>query len=470
MLDVSRDEITEGNLPRALVFLAMPLVAQSFVRVGEAVIDLFWLGRLSGEAVAGVGLAESFYILALSVILFAPMVGTQILVSQRVGADDYDGAQRTAFNGIALGGALGVVGGVAAFLLIDPVVGFLTGLETTGSSAGVERVATQFLQVIFLGVGLAVVSDVLEMVYIAHGDSKTSLYMNVLPVLVNVTLDPLLIFGVGPFPRLEIYGAALATVVSWGVGLAFGVAMLRTSRGDGLFSRAQATVDSGVVRELLDLGLPVAGQHFARQAARFTMVVVAFIAGGGAGVAAYYVGARIAGVSFVPAGGLKQALQSVVGQNTGAEHPDRADRATRVAFLLAVGFLVVVGALQWLFPGAIVDVIAPTLSGDARAFAVQYLVILAYGYPAIGAAYMFEGGFNGVGRTKVPFVSTVIQFYAVRLPIGIAGAFFLGFGVQAVFWAVTISNVVIAVGLGAYYQYSVMNSLFVPESREESPT
>ncbi|MFC7176471.1 MATE family efflux transporter [Halosegnis marinus] len=287
-----------------------------------------------------------------------------------------------------------------AFLFIDPVVGFLAGLESGGGGVNVEESATTYLRVIFLGLSLAVVSDVLEMVYIGHGDSKTSLYMNVVPVLVNVTLDPLLIFGYGPFPRLEVQGAALATVTSWGAGLLFGLVVLRTSRGTGLFSRAQARLDRATMRDLLDTGAPIAGQNLARQVARFAMVVVAFLAGGGAGVAAYYLGARVAGVSFVPAGGLKNALQSVVGQNIGAERADRADRATRVAFAIAVGLLTVVGVVQLLVPGAVVDLLAPTLDGTARGFAVDYLTILAYGYPAIGAAYMLEGGSTAPGARR----------------------------------------------------------------------
>lgn len=461
MLDVSSEEITEGNLPRALLLLAVPLVAQSLVRVGEAVIDLFWLGRLSADAVAGVGLAMPVFALVVALVFFAPTIGAQVVVSQRVGSGDGRAARRAAFNGVLLAGGLAVGGGAIGYVGAEPAIEWLVSLSpASGGGVDVRRTAVQYLRVLMLGLSLAAISDVVENVYIAHGDSKTSLYMNVVPVAVNVVLDPLLIFGVGPFPRLEIQGAALATVTSWAAGLAFGVGLIALGRREGLFSRAASRLDVGDVRELLDVGLPTAAQQLARQSARFAVVVVVFFAGGGAGIAAYYLGARVASISFVPAIGFQQAVQSVVGQNLGAGNAGRADRATVLATGIAVGVLAVVGAIQWLVPGGIVAVLAPELDGASAALAVDYLVILAYGYPAIGAAYLLEGGFNGARRTRVSFVATLLQFYAVRLPIAVAGAFYLGYGVHAVFWAVTLSNVLVAVGLAGYYRYSVADGMF----------
>jgi len=460
VFDVSSEEIRDGNLPRALVVLATPLAAQGLVRVAEGVVDLFWLGRLSGTAVSGVGLANAFYAILVGLVLFGPPIGTQILVSQRVGDEDTAGAQRTAFNGLVAALGVGVVGGLLAFLFIDPVIGFLAEFQTTAGGLNAETAAIQYLEILFPVIAVVVLSDTLEFVFLAHGDSKTTLLMNIVPVTVNLTLDPLLIFGVGPVPALGVQGAALASVGGWVAGLLFGLAMVATARGDGLFSRREAVVDVTTLRAIADTGVPVAAQQTARQVARFVMVVIVFIAGGGAGVAAYYLGSRVAGISFVPAGGLKDALQSVVGQNIGAGNADRADRATRIGFVIAVGVLTVAGAAQLLVPGAIVDLLGPTFDAETRRLSARYLRLLAYSYPAIGAAYMIEGGFNGLGRTRVGFVSTVFQFYLARLPIAIGGVYLLGMDATAVFWAVTLSNVAAAGWLGAYYLYSVSDGAF----------
>jgi putative MATE family efflux protein len=284
--------------------------------------------------------------------------------------------------------------------------------------------------------------------------------MNLLAVGANLALDPLLIFGIGPFPALGIEGAALATVLGSAFGLVLAAGFVLRGRNDGMVSRAAARIDTEEIRELLDVGLPTAGQQVASQSVRIVVVAVVFAAGGAAGLAAYIVGARVATVAFVPAQGLQQATQSVVGQNLGAGNPGRANRTTWLGVSLAVGVLSVVGVLQWLVPGAIATLLVPELSGAAFSLSVTYLEILAYGYPAIGAVYLFQGGFNGARRTRVSFLASVVQYWAIRLPIALLGAFALGFGVNAVFWAVTLSNIAAALGLGWYYRYSARDGMF----------
>jgi Na+-driven multidrug efflux pump len=276
---------------------------------------------------------------------------------------------------------------------------------------------------------------------------------------VNVVLDPFLIFGLGPFPRLEVVGAGVALVLGSAAGLLTGLVLASSGRVEGYrldeAVRSAVAFDPETVRDLLDIGTPTALQQVARQVVSVLLVVVVFTTGGAAGLAAYFVGARVASVSFVPATGLQQATQAVVGQNLGAGATDRAGRATWLGVTVAAVGLTLVGALQWLFPAEIVGLLVPELDGRGFDLAVAYLRILAYGYPAIGAAYLLEGGFNGARRTRTSLAATLIQFWAVRLPVAAAGALLLGVGVEAVFWAVTVSNVLVAVGLAAYYRRAV---------------
>ena len=143
----------------------------------------------------------------------------------------------------------------------------------------------------------------------------------------------------------------------------------------------------------------------------------------------------------------------------GASNPRRANRTTWLGVSLAVGALSVVGVIQWLVPGPIATLLVPELSGEAFGLSVTYLEILAYGYPAIGAVYLFQGGFNGARRTRVSFLASVVQYWAIRLPIALVGVFALMIGVNAVFWAVTLSNIAAAIGLGWYYRYSTREGM-----------
>jgi Na+-driven multidrug efflux pump len=195
------------------------------------------------------------------------------------------------------------------------------------------------------------------------------------------------------------------------------------------------------------------------------MVALAYVAGGPAALAAYLVGARVATVAFVPANGLQQAAQSVGGQNVGADRLDRARRTTWIGAGLIAATLALVGVGQWLVPGSIVRAVAPELAPDAVAYAVEYLRILAYGYPALGALYLFESGFNAADRTRVTAATTLLQYGAVRVPIAAVGVLALGGDATVVFWAVTASNVAAAVGLGAYYRASVVGGMLRRASR-----
>lgn len=447
MLDVSTEEITEGPLGRALAVLAAPIVAQQLVLVGQQVVDVFWVGRLGGSAVAAVGLVTPVIAL-LSVGTTVAFAGGQIVVSQRSGADDTAGARRAATHAIALA----VVVNLLMAVVVSPFAGPLVRLFDPG--AAVAGLAATYLSVLVFAKVLAGLSDTVEASYVGAGDSRTPLVLNLLAIALNVTLDPFLIFGWGPFPRLEIAGAALATGIGYGVSGALGLTLLFSGRtGFRLTSRALG-VDREIVRDLLDVGLPRGGQRVVRQVARLVVVAIVSVAAGGAGLAAYTVGARIATVAFVPAAALGSAATTVVGQNLGADRPDRATRATWLSVAVGAGVLGLVGVLQWTVPAEIAALFVPGIEGATLRNTVAYLQILAYGYWALGAIHTVQAGFDGAGRTEVSLYATTLQYWAVRVPVAAGGAFLLGMGALGPFWAVTISNVVAAVGTCLYFWYS----------------
>jgi len=466
-----RSAIVEGSIPRTLVSLALPLVVQNVVRVAQQVIDTLWIGRLSETAVAAVGLTIPVLGL-LFALLVTPFVGTQILVSQRVGADDDAGARRMVVHGVALALVLGILLGAVT------AVGAPRIVRLVGAGPNVAPLAAVYLGTVALGLPIAGASDALEAGFVGQGDSRTSLWINVTTVAVNLVLDPILIFGAGPIPALGVYGAALATVAGYGGGLCLALAFALGPRMRLTTRHLSFRADDA--RELLAVGAPITGRQMASQSVRVALVGVVAAAGGAAGLAAYTVGARVASVAVLPSQGLAQAAQSMVGQNVGAEQPGRARRTTRVGVALAAGLLAALGAVQWVAPGAVARLFVPDLSGDGFAFTVQYLTILVYGYPAIGAVDLLLAGFNGAGRTQTSFVADLLKYWGVRLPVaalalpptaavsifGVTLAPGLDLGMPVVFWAVTGSNVVAAIGVGAYYAHAVRGGLFAPEDAD----
>lgn len=457
MLEVTPEDITDGKLPRALFVLAVPLLAQNVVQVLQQVVDIVFLGRYSGTAVAAVGLATPVLGLLFATV-FVAFVGTQVVVSRHVGGDERDAARTALWTGLVVALVTGVVVGGLAVVAVGPILELLVGIRPKSGEV-LAHFAARYLGVLALGLPLIALADTVEGGFVAYGDSRASLYMNALALGGNVLLDPLLIFGIGPFPELGIQGAALATVVGSVAGLSLGLILIVRGRNDGMLSRSTLAVDRPTIREIWSVGGPVGGQQSARQLLRLPIFLLVFVASGGAGLAAYTVGARVAAIAFIPPQGLQQAAQSMVSQNLGAVKPSRARRVTWIGVTAASGVLALVAIVQLLTPATIAAAFAPDLSPVAFELTTDYLRILALGYPALGAIYLFEAGFNGADRSRVSFVSTLLQYGAVRLPFAAVGVLLLDAGVASVFWAVTVSNVVAALWLAGYYYYSVNDGM-----------
>lgn len=481
MFDLTPDDITDGPLLRGLLVLSAPLLVQNVVQVIQQVIDLFWVGRLSSDAVAAVGLTVPLVAMLFAVSLLVPFVGTQVLVSQRVGSENVFGARRGMFSGFVVAVVVGVVLGGVAFVAARPLIDLLLSTRPDSATDHVTDLAVSYFGIIALGVCLAGISDTIEAAFIGWGDSRAALHMNVTALGVNLLLDPILIFGFRdsplfePFGLLEVQsalfsvthftgigieGAALSNVIGYGVGGLLGLVLVARGRNGGMLSRTAARIDLGDIRELIDIGVPTGGQIFIKQTVELVLILIVFGAAGAAGIAAYIVGFRVSTIATIPSTSLKQAAQSIVGQNLGAGLTSRAHRVTWLGVGVAAGVLVLIGVVQWAIPRTLVLLFVPTLSPEATRLAADYLAILAYGYPAIGAAYLFQAGFNGARRTQTSFVASLIQYWGVRFPVAIVGSIVLALGVYAVFWSITLSNLIAAVGLGWYYHYSTTDGMF----------
>ncbi|WP_026177816.1 MATE family efflux transporter [Haladaptatus paucihalophilus] len=460
MLDVSRDEITNGSLVRALVLLAVPLVAQNLVQVAQQIVDIFWLGRLGETAVAAVGVNIPLTSLIFSVFMIT-VTGTQVLVSQRVGADELSRARRAVFHGMSLAFALGITMTVLVFVFGRDIIA-LFGAESAVASAAVTYLVTYSLGFPILGMG-----DAIEMGFVGWGDSRAALYINVVAVGINIVLDPILIFGLGipGFEGFGIAGAALATILGYGCSSLFGLGMMIRGRDGFTLTREAMTFRLSDFRELFDIGFPMFGQRAAAQSVRVLIIAVVTAAGGPAAVSAYTIGASVASIAFIPASGLQSAAQSVIGQNIGAENPMRASRTTWVGVAIAAVGLSVIGVIQWFIPGMLTNLFVPNVSQATYDLTVDYLRILAYGYWGIGVMYLLGAGFNGASRTKTTMVADMVKYWGIRLPIAAVGVLWLGYDVHAVFWAVTLSNCVAAVGFGIYYYFQVSDGMTRRASR-----
>jgi len=343
-----------------------------------------------------------------------------------------------------------------------------------GAGPELAGLATVYLATLVVFYPIATASDTAEYAYTAVGDSRAGLHINVLTAAINFVLDPFLIFGWWVFPRLGVQGAAVATGVGIVLALAVGLAFALGLRDSFRFTADAVGFEPSLAREILSVGAPLCGQRTAGQVVRVLVVGLVAVAGGAPGVAAYTVGARVASLAIIPAQGLQQAAQSMIGQNLGADRPDRAFRTTTVGVGIAFAALALLGVVQWFVPELIVNALVPDLTARGRELTVLYLRILALSYWALGVTYVLLAGFNGASRTKTSFVVDLLKYWGVRFPIAVLavptaasfGAFGVavspgfGWGVEAILWAVTVSNVVAALGVAVYFAYTARDGMF----------
>ena len=460
-------EDSTQSISRLLLVLAAPLIVQNLIHVVNLLVDTFWLGRLSEDAVAAVGLTIPLIsVVAAGITLVA--VGTQISLAQRVGAEHYEAATHLAITGILTAALIGLSIAVVGILSAERVIGVLTSDPT------VQRLSILYLVTLLTFYPLAFVSDTIENAFIGWGATRIALYINGGMVMTNIVLDPILIFGLGPVPAFGVQGAALATGIGITFGLVVGVLFAYRSRTVLPFNDASLSFDPGYAREILTVGAPLSGQRLTGDSVRVLMMGFVSLTGGAAGIAAYTIGERVATLAIVPARGLQQAAQTMVAQYIGASKPNEAYRTTLVGVLFGTIGLALLGLFQWLYAGLIVDIFVPNLTIEGRELSITFLRILALSYWAIGGTYLLLAGFNGVKRTRTSFVIDVLKYWGIRFPIaliaipGIASFSILGFtltfgwglGIEAIFWAVTISNLLAFFGAIGYFVYTYQRGMF----------
>lgn len=468
--DVSVEEITEGPIVRSMVLIAVPLLFQNTVMIGQQIVDLFWVGQLGSEAVTAIGLATPLVWLMIGISIDGVFTGTKVLVSQRVGADDADGARRAAFTGLAVALFLGLAVGGVVYVVADPLIGLVTNLRPGDSGRDAARMAVTYVQPIALGIFVAGMSDVTEAGFIARGDSKATLYINVLVVVTNVVLDPVLIFGAGPIPAMGIEGAALATVAGYASGLLAGVAFVVRGRAGKVYSRDAIGFESGDFRELAEIGTPESVRSAVGNVGTLLMISIVFVAGGSPGVAAYTVGSRVSAIALLSVRSLSSSAHSIVGQNIGAGRPDRATETVFSGMKIGLGLLAVIAVLQWTFAEGLARTFIAGAEGPTLALSVAFLQIFAIAYPASGVISVVTAGFNAARRTKTTMVFSLLQKWALQIPLAAALGILLAQGAVGVFWARSLSTILVGGSFFAYYLYTENNGMYAAAVEEVGST
>lgn len=426
-------ELTEGGIAKPLFILSLPVVITNLLQTAYNLVDMFWLGRVSTEALAAVSFAFPVIFLLISLGIGLSIAGS-ILVAQKEGADDHEGAEKAASQTMLYITVFSVGMGLLGYFIAEPLVSFL------GAEADVIPLATSYLEIIALGMvftfGFSVFSSLLR----GYGDTITPMFIMGGSVLLNMVLDPLLIFGWSIFPELGVSGAALASVISRGLGLIIGLYILFTGAKGLKISISKMAPDLEFFRQTIKLGVPASIELVSRSLSvnAILLIIGMFTT---PVVAAYGIVVRIYSAVYLPGIAISRSVETMTGQNIGAGKMERANSANNLAAKYMFAILTVFGIFCVVFSSQIVGV----FSDDPEVIDIgsQFLTILAVTFGFIGITRSYTGGLRGAGKTAAAAIITIISLWLFRIPFAYLSLDFLSY--EGVWWAFALSNIVGAV-------------------------
>jgi len=436
-------DLTQGPITSTIFRLAWPVVISMFVETARGIANMFWVGKLGAVHLAAVVSATflTWFIYVLSDVI---SVGTVALVARYVGAKDETKAAYVARQAYLFAILSSLI--LAVFMIL---VGGRYAFHLMGTEPEVTRLGVDFVRIVFAGTTFLFLVETFGACFRGYGDTKTPMKVLLIGLGLHMVLDPLLIFGIGPFPRLETNGAALATFLSQ--GLAGGIYVFLVMRGRlrfGLSLFPRFNLDLSVVKKILKIGLPLSasGIIFILVYILLNKVTATF---GTEAIAALGIGNRMESLSFLTCFGFSQAAAALVGQNLGAGKPERAERCAWKTVQIVVLITGFISIMFLLFPRWI----SSFFISDPRVvnIAIDYLRILALSQVFMALEIVLEGSFSGAGNT-VPPMTISIPGSVLRVPLAYLIAIFWGVGVNGIWWAITLTTIVKGTTLAFWFR------------------
>lgn len=424
--------LTEGSIFKVLMKLSIPIMASAFLATAYSITDLAWIGSLGSRAVAGVGVGGMYVWLSQGLCTLARM-GGQVPMAQALGKGDFETAKKYASASLWIVTLFGILFGAMVFVFANPLVAFFN-LD----NAVTIDYAKKYLLITCGLIIFSYLGHTLTGLYTAQGDSKTPLKANFIGLIINMVLDPLLILGVGPFPRLEVVGAAIATVFAQILVTLVLVFDIYRPTSKNLLRSAKifSVPETDSLKTIFRIGSPAALQSSLYCV--FSMVLTRMVSGFGDGaIATQRVGGQIESLTWNVADGFSSALNAFAAQNFGAGKMDRVKKGYLFSSSAIAVWGSLIGLLFILFPGGIGSIFFH--EPEVIAIAIGYLTIIAIGEPFMCLEIVSSGAISGLGNTKLCSIISIV-FTGSRIPL----AYFLSqtsLGLHGIWWALTITSI-----------------------------
>lgn len=433
--------VLEGNITKGLVKLALPIMATSFLQMAYNLIDMIWIGRIGSDAVAAVGTAGFFMWLGMAFVTM-PKIGAEVLVAQSIGRGDLIEAKKNGRSALQLVIFFGVFYSLVLITMRKTLIAFFDIKDLLVVSMG-----EQYLQIIGIGIVFAFMNPVLTAIYNGYGNSDTPFKINAIGLLINIVLDPILIF----IFDLGVLGAALATITGQ-----ITVAIIFISKikfGHDIFNEFNLSKEVSFkrIKRIIKLGLPPS-----LRSGLFTliaMVVARLIANWGpVPIAVQKIGTQIESLSWMTAQGFATATSAFVGQNYGAANFDRVKLTYFRSIYIMTGIGLLVSALLILFPKPIFSIFIN--EPEALKEGVIYLRILGVSQVFMCIEITTGGAFNALSKTMYPSVISV-GFNLLRIPGSIILSSSAIFGLSGIWWAISLTSILKGITAFSVFMYLI---------------
>jgi putative MATE family efflux protein len=430
----SHQDFTTGSLNRAILLLAIPMVLEMVLESLFAVVDVFWVGRLGADAVATVGLTESLLSLVFAIGLGLSL-STTAMVARRIGEKDPEGAAVAGAQAIFLGFGVSVLVGVPCLIYAPEL------LRLMGASPAIVATGSGYARIALGGSGVLLFLFLNNAIFRGVGDAAIAMRLLWVSNIINLILDPCFIFGLGPFPKLGVTGAAVATFTGRSIGVLYQFYRLMRGTERIRILRSQLRVNWGVLLRLVRVSLTGILQFAIAHTSWIGLVRIISVFGS-AVLAGYTIAIRLLIFVLMPSWGLSNAAATLVGQNLGAKQPERAQISVWRTAFYNMAFLGVVGVFFWIYATPVVRLF--TQDPEVVPLAATCLRILSCGN--IGYAYgmVMLQAFNGAGDTLTPTVVNFFGFWLLEIPLAYYLALRAGWRANGAYVSIVVAECAIA--------------------------
>lgn len=426
----TEQDFTEGRLSRAILLLSVPAVLEMIMESVFVIVDIYFVSKLGADAVATVGLTESVV-----TIIYAISIGlgaaTTSMVSRRIGEKRHDAASVTAFQAILTGTIVSIMIGLpGAFFAKDL-------LNIMGASQPIIDNMGGYTRIMLGGNIVIMLLFIINAIFRSAGDAAVAMKVLWVGNIINIILDPCLIFGLGPFPELGVMGAATATTIGRGTAVLVQLYWLFYGKKRIGLSKRHLKINFKIMIRLFRLSIGSIGQNLIGTTSWIALVRILSTFGSEV-VAGYTIAIRIIGFTILPSWGLSNAASTLVGQNLGANKPDRAERAVWATAWANMILLAVIGLILFLFPETFIRMFIK--NENVVVSGVLGLRIISIGFIAYGLGMVMVNSFNGAGDTSTPLKINIFAFWMVEIPLAWFLAIKAGFQEEGVFIAIVVAE------------------------------